>query len=392
MNRQNKKVGLILAYTGTSYGMNLQAFATQYIVESLGYQTEIIRIKHRFFPFMMDRYLPIHLFKLLFNKFKSKNRRKLELDEFHKKNFKERITAAQKFREKFLKNFSPIIKNKELSQYTQEHYFAVIIGSDQVWLPGFSFSEARTLSFAPDGVKRLSYASSLGVSIYPQYCYHSAKLAWEKFDTITVREEEGKKIIHEICGKDIKVDVVLDPTFLICKSKWEEIIPIKSLEKEKYVLCFILGNNVKQQECTRRFAKSKGLKLISILSNESQSCIDTSFADRTIIGASPEDFINYIRGAEYVFTDSFHGIAFSLINNKQFYVFYRQREDAIGSMSRHSRIDNILRTFNISSRLITDTEFDWTDYKDSVLNYSIINNIIAEKSQASKIILEKSLE
>ena len=392
MINKNKTIGLILAYTGTSYGMNLQAFATQYIIESLGYKTEIIRIKPVPFPFMFDRYLPIYLFKLLLNKIKLKFKKTNNLDEIHKKNIKERIIAAQRFREKFLKNFSPIIENKFLTQYTKNHYYAVLIGSDQVWLPGFSFSRARTLSFAPKGVKRISYASSLGVSVYPKYCYHSAKLAWKNFDSITVREEEGKKIIKDICGINTKVDVVLDPTYLIPKGEWEKIIPFKSMMKEKYVLCFILGNNVQQQICARRFADCKKMKLISILSNESQSSVDTTFADQTIIGASPEDFINYIRGAEFVFTDSFHGIAFSLINNKQLFVYYRQREDATGSMSRQSRIDNILRTFDITDRLIKDTDIDWTNYQESFINYNAVNDILVKKRQLSKNILENILK
>lgn len=104
------------------------------------------------------------------------------------------------------------------------------------------------------------------------------------------------------------------------------------------------------------------------------SNIDFSYCDEAIQGASVQDFVNLIRGAECLFTDSFHGLAFGVINEKQFYVFYRRRDDA--KQSRNSRIDNILRTWNLSERLITDEDRTWSnDYP--VIDYKSVSKTLS---------------
>ena len=126
------------------------------------------------------------------------------------------------------------------------------------------------------------------------------------------------------------------------------------------------------------------------MSCESFTDIDSSFADETIGAASPEEFINWIRGAEYVFTDSFHGIAFSVINHKQFYVFYRVRRDA--KQSRNSRIDNILDLWQCGGRLITDTELEWGDDTESVIDYNKVDPIVSDNRRASLQFLKNALK
>lgn len=387
-----KKIGLVLACKGTSYGMNLQAFATQYIIESLGFNTEIIRFGNSSSPFIFDRYLIVHLLKLAKRKIKNIIKKpQKNNDIIHSKNYKDRIIVAQDFRNKYLHSFTEAMSGKMLTLYVKNNYHAVLVGSDQVWLPGFSFTNTTSLFFVPDGVKRIAYSSSLGVSLYPKYCYNSAKAAWIRFDTIAVREDSGKRIINDVCEGKKNVKVVIDPTYLITKEKWLEIIPYKRIIEEPYVLCFILGNNEEQQLCAKRYAKHMGLKLVSILSNESESSIDCSFADQIITGASIEDFINLIRGADYIFTDSFHGIAFSVINEKQIFVFYRKRDDAKGSMSRNSRIDNILNLWGISNRLIQYPSCDWTCKTCESIDYSLVSKILEEKRIESLSLLQNAL-
>ena len=387
----NNKVGLVIAHTGTSYGMNLQAFATQYVIEKLGFDTEILRTKSHFPEGIYLGHGIIHHFIAQAKRRRQKKIHNLNrlTDDFHKKNNEERIKAAQTFRKDRLHNFSPVMDYKGLCKYS-DRFKAVLVGSDQCWLPGFSFSYFNTLRFVPNSVKRISYATSLGVSEYPNYCRKSARDAWKKFDFLSVREEQGANVIREICG-DIDVRVVLDPTYLISKEEWLSLIPIEENQSDNYILSFMLGNDDSQKEMIKKFARAKELKLVSILSNESSSSIDTTYADVLVTGASPEKFVNLIRGANYIFTDSFHGIAFSIINNKNFYCFYPKRDFAKGKSSRNSRIDNILHTFHLSDHLINDYGEDY-EIEDKVIDYNTVNNILSDKRDESLQFLKLALQ
>lgn len=386
MKRKNNKIGLLLACHGSSYGMNLQAFATQYIIEKMGYDTEIINFKSGsgFKGISLDFGLFVYLAKyfLIDKNKKQKIEKTVKSDELHFRNDQLRITAARDFRNRRLHNFTEFMSFADLKDYSSR-YYAVLIGSDQCWLPGFSFGRRNTLKFVPYGVRRISYGTSLGVDKYPWYCVNSSRKTWKSFDSISVREEEGKAIINKICGEDVHVEVVLDPTYLILRDEWLSLIPFEKKVEGKYVLSFILGNDVKQQELVRQFADFHKLKLVSILSNESTSPIDCTYADQTIIGATPEEFVNLIRGSEFVFTDSFHGIAFSVINQKQFFVFYRKRDDAKGSLNRNSRINNILRIWKLEHRLIRDFSFNRRLCNIEDINYLKVQDLLIKMRDKS---------
>ena len=147
-----------------------------------------------------------------------------------------------------------------------------------------------------------------------------------------------------------------------------------------YILCYFLGGTKEHKQLARKFADQKGIRIVSILSTESVSDIDVSYADEIITGKRPEDFVNLIRNAKYILTDSFHGVAFSVINNKQFYVFYRTK---VGSQnSRNSRIDNILKMWGLEDRLVLN-DASLSDFAEKPISYSEVNDRIYEKRKES---------
>lgn len=383
----NNKVGLVLAHKGTNYGALLQAYATQQIVETLGFQTEIINYK-------ADKYqrslkFDWGLFPFFYNAIKNKfakKKIKCHLDSIHLKNNAERKLRGDEFRQSMLKNIKTYQGYTNLKNAGQSCK-AVLIGSDQQWLPGVSFGNHLSLRFVPKSTRKISYATSLGVSTYPTYCHHSAAMMWKSIDFLSVREEEGKKIIQNIC-KGITVKVVADPTYLLTKEEWEERITPKKMSDEKYILCYFLGNSTRQKQLAAKFAKAKGLKCYSLMSDESYSNIDLTFCDKSIIGASPMDFINWIRGAEYIITDSFHGLAFSVINKKQFFIFYRKRDDA--KQSRNSRIDNILRMWNLKDRFVETEAESISDI--AKIDYDEVSKLVDNKRADSLEFLKCALK
>lgn len=378
-------IGLSIAFKGQNYGQLLQAYSTQVILEKLGHKTEIIDYKRegfkgvRFTPWLL-----VSESKKKIATIKKQKRTTDNLDQLHKDNIAQRKQAAEEFRKNRLKNVVKCIGNDQLVERGKT-YDAALVGSDQCWLPESCFGNLRTLRFVPDNVRKVSYATSLGVSEYPLYCRSSAKQFLSRFDHISVREEQGKKIVEGLVDK--KVEVVLDPTYLLTKAEWEELIPVEREISQDYVLCFFIGNNKWSKEAAAEFGRSKGLKVVSIMSDESSSDIDETFADEVITGASPERFVNLIRNATYVFTDSFHGVAFSVINEKQFFVSYRH--STTSADSRNSRIDNILKTWNLQNRLITPDNTQSLSGAD--INYVDVKTIMDVKRSQSMQYLENAL-
>ena len=384
-----KKIGLILANPITNYGAHLQAFSTQYIIEKLGFETVVLECgqirnkRHLFWDigFIVDLYYSVK--RKLFPQ-----KSIVISDDAYNKNKVERIKCAIDFRTRRLHNIK-VFKTFEDLKEESKGLFAVVIGSDQMWLPGVSFGYINSLRFVPKGVLRISYATSLGTSVYPYYCVRSARNMWKQMDFISVREEQGAKVIKDICKNSVKVQVTADPTYLMTKEQWENAIPKQNKCDKKYVFCYFLGDDKKAKMCAKRFAVNNNLRLVSILSCESYSEIDNTYADEVIGAVSPEDFINWIRGAEYVFTDSFHGLAFSVINHKQFYVFYRIRKDA--KHSRNSRIDNILEMWDCKDRLIVDPDIDWGRSMINNIDYEHVEQLISKKRIESLDFLRKAL-
>lgn len=382
------KVGLILVPNHTNYGAQLQSFATQHIVESLGCKTEIIQYKSPRFNKKIKFYWGLIPW-LIKSGFSSKiNKRYRNLDSIHAENHRLRKIASNEFKNKYLKNFHKCTSYDELVN-TAHTYNAVLIGSDQLWQPGVAFGNFISMRFVPKGVRKISYATSCGVTTYPKYCYKSSADMWKSFDYLSTREETGKELIKKICGDEINVKVHIDPTYLLTKQDWEENIPVKRMLSEKYILCYLIGNNIEQKNCAKQYAHNKKLKLVSLMSNESVSEIDTTFSDLNIIGAGPEDFINWIRGAECIFTDSFHGLAFSIINEKQFYAFYRHKTGI--SKTKNSRIDNILALFGLQARLITEIDINWQTHNELPIEYNAVNYIVEKKRNDGIAYLKQAL-
>ena len=382
-----KRVGLLIAYKNPNYGTMLQAFATQYIVESLGCETEII-------DYTADRFnkhypLDLGLFRFLIDAYQEKKKKAARTnDATFQNNIAKRKTSYVEFIHRRLHNIKEVSGFSNLCKLGSE-YDAVLIGSDQKWHPGFSFGVDSSFRFVPKSVRTISYATSLGVSEYPKSYWRTSRKAWSRIDYLSVREKTGADIISKVCDNNIHAEVVVDPTYLISCEDWKKIFPVEKKFEDKYIFCYFLGNDEESKKCARRYANLKGLKLVSVVSNESYSEIDQEYADFLMTGESPDSFVNWIRGAECVFTDSFHGTAFSIMNEKQIYVFYRKNTGV--KLQRHSRIDDILSLWEIKYRLITDKHREWDSYQEQPIDYTLVTQKVQSERERSMKFLKAAL-
>ena len=177
-----KRVGLLIAYKNPNYGTMLQAFATQYIVESLGCETEII-------DYTADRFnkhypLDLGLFRFLIDAYQEKKKKAARTkfnDATFQNNIAKRKTSYVEFIHRRLHNIKEVSGFSNLCKLGSE-YDAVLIGSDQKWHPGFSFGVDSSFRFVPKSVRTISYATSLGVSEYPKSYWRTSRKAWSRID------------------------------------------------------------------------------------------------------------------------------------------------------------------------------------------------------------------
>ena len=191
-----------------------------------------------------------------------------------------------------------------------------------------------------------------------------------RFDHIALREQSACDLVFKLTGR--KVQVVLDPTLLFTGEQWMAIQQKEPLTNGKYIFCYLLGNNPSQREFIKRVKDKTGYKIVALLHLDDYVPSDDAFADEAPYNVGPCEFLNYIRNAEFVFTDSFHCSVFSILYKKNFFTFSRFAENA--KQSTNTRIDNLLHITGLEGRRMTANKT-----ADEVLNYNGSFNQVDEK-------------
>lgn len=123
-----------------------------------------------------------------------------------------------------------------------------------------------------------------------------------------------------IAKKFKKNKVVCDPTILLTKEEWEQEAVPEKIIPDKYILCYFLGSNIEHRKFAERLKEKTGYKIVSLNYADEYVKYSDTFADITPYDIGPREWINLIKNAEYVCTDSFHGTVFSLLFNKNFLI------------------------------------------------------------------------
>lgn len=215
---------------------------------------------------------------------------------------------------------------------------AVIVGSDQVWRQDFSVNYGYNyfLDFVPDSVIKASYAASLGLSYWHYTDQQTAKIKkyLSEFKGISVREEDAVDLIKENLGIDVMQHI--DPTLLLSSNDYDKITSPR-LILGKYVFVYWLGD------------KSIVAKEIIQYKKDGYDVVDINLRDNIEL-PSIGDWISYIKYADYMITDSFHGCVFSIIYGTRLLVRFNKS----GGVGRISSLFNIL---GISLDNVNNTEY-----------------------------------
>ena len=239
----------------------------------------------------------------------------------------------------------------------------MVIGSDWVWFLRESDLDLSPQDLSPfakvcfgflpiqlqNNQKRITYAASQG--LIPTRSSNLINEACKRFSALSFREQATVDYINHTIGKDNnkKLSVVLDPSLLLMESDLKEIIPPLHQVK-KYIAVYCLSTNQKQK--IKNYILSIREKLqceILILNTKKEFCIEGIKTIGEKLG--PAEWLAYLVNSEYVITNSFHGMAFSIIMHKQFTAFERKENDI--------RQNDIALKLNLSHRLIkTDQAID----------------------------------
>lgn len=234
--------------------------------------------------------------------------------------------------------FNRNMHNSKLSFYRgynkdniSKKYDCFVVGSDQIWNPYLIQDyEINFLTFIPSN-KKICFSPSIAVDRIPDDKLEQFKNGLLSFDSISVREEQGAALVNEITGK--KAIVTIDPTLSLEKEQWIRFCGKKRKKKNEYVVVYILGdisNEIKNEVET--FSKSRSCEVVYI-------SIKGNF--------NPKLFVNLIRFATIVFTDSFHGSVFSLIFNRPLVIYERKDKN----VSMNSRLLSLTNTFKLQKCL-----------------------------------------
>lgn len=357
-----------------NYGGLLQAYALQKYLRDQGNNVFTADIPFKKIPLkkIVRRILSLTIRKYILNRNVGPiflpNKSKKALQARHTDEFiQEYICRTDK-----LKSVSDI---RSLDKYK---FDAFVVGSDQVWRPAYSPGILTYfLNFLSDNlkVKKISYAASFGLDHCDEFS--NGELAQipnllSKFNAISVRECSGVELCKSKFG--INVEQVIDPTLLLTSEDYIKLVKVKGIAKNNGdIFVYVLDKSEDKQKVISNIVNKKELKPFSIMMDLTE-------------GVYPpvESWISGFMDAKFIVTDSFHGVAFSLLFNKPFV--------AIGNKSRGlARFQSILNKFDLTDRLVYSLE----DVKDELINKEIdftkVNEILRKEREKAKLYLELGL-
>ena len=353
-----KKTAIVSCYFQHNYGSMLQAYATQMALDKLDYENETIDIAGFNHEIKKAKILYFAKASLTSDILISKlgMAKNVLIKKFSKNDYarlsKVRSDRFDAFGKKYFRLSSRYSSKEELGKKCDENYSSVLVGSDQLWLPGNIAADYYTLNFVPTTVNSIAYATSFGQSSLPKDSAKKATIFLKKIKHIGVREESGQKLVKKLAGRN--VPVVCDPTLLFTGDEWMKIQKKEPIIKGKYILCYFLGNHPPHREFAEKLKKETGCKIVALTHLDEFVKSDEGYADETPYNIDPADFLNLIRNAEYVCTDSFHCSVFSILYKKEFYTFRRYNRNT--RQSTNSRLDTLFKITGIEGRLLAGDE------------------------------------
>ena len=327
------KVAVITLKDSPNYGGILQAYALQVAIKKLGHQCELI-------DYMTDD------FRKKFSFFGKPPRMKTIYWIYKKVQYPIMVQMMRKMMPFY--NHMDLTRHFESKEQLFElnnDYDAFVTGSDQVWACDLNcYDDSYFLSFAKSDKLKFSYAASFGRTLEMMTDDEKSFISKQMIDykCISVREASSVKICSALWNRQ-DAQPVLDPTLLLDKDDWSKVT-VKPAQ-QKYVLCYLMQsrkNDTEALKFAKRIAKGRGLKLVKICRG-----LTSLLWGETLYVPTVEEWLGLFMNAEYIVTNSFHGVAFSVNFNRNFTAFVEGDPES----GRNSRLNNICTALKLNNRI-----------------------------------------
>lgn len=347
-----QNVALVTLHRSANYGSVLQALATQFVLEGMGYDVTVL-----------DYYAPRNSVSEMLRGLKYKK-------VLFEKNPLALLAARMILLPSYLmrrRNFNRFIeRNLNLSEKTyhsneelasaQLKADLFITGSDQVWNSEWNggIDEALFLAFAPDEAPKASFSASFGKSELEDGEKGRTRELLARYGGLTIREDTGVEMVR---GLGLEASQVLDPTLLMTQEDWKPWVSGKR-PKGDYILMYNINHNAPLDRFVRRLADKTDLPVYYI-SYQLHDCFKRG---KMRCCVPVEDFLSLIAGARFVVCDSFHCAAFSVNFNREFAIVPPERFG--------TRLESFMRVVGLENRIVGEEDID---IFDSSIDWSSTN-------------------
>lgn len=332
------KIAIMTQPLGRNYGGIMQAYALQKVLKDMGH--EVVTINHHA-PAKSALYNLTRLGFRILKKATGKRKQPINFEKHYNYIFKD----TQAFIDKYITQSEYIDNDAALKAHFAKHnYDAVIVGSDQTWRPMYSpniYSYYLDFLEHDTKIKKIAYASSFGVDTWEysdeqtRRCAELAKL----FDAISVREQSGVDLCSKYLG--VESECVLDPTLLLDKEDYLALIGDRYKGAQGEGVCtYFLDTNEEKESAAEQLAEKLGTYTYKCYANVSVSQ-PTSANVEDYKMPPVEEWLASFANAEFVLTDSFHGMVFSIIFEKPFLVVVNKKRGAARFESLLTKLDGL---------------------------------------------------
>jgi len=370
---RRNKVGIITLHQVTNYGGILQAYALQHVICNLGYDVEVIEKS----LFVKEPSAIKKVFLYVWRTFQKKvMHRKISIRK--EKNQNEKFTQWYEAAEYTMPFINKHIHHRYIKSFEEIHcedYFALVVGSDQIWRPIYTEDvdmriEDAYLKFAKHmDIRRISYAPSFGSDVW-EYTPKQTKECSELlslFDAVSCREDSGTEFCKKYLNYSTAISV-LDPTLLLKKEDYISLIGNYNEPLDGDLMCYVLDENDNVQKVIDYISTTKNYKPFSVKA-KAKNCASTSLYDRK--QPPVERWLKGFSEAKFIITDSFHACVFAIIFRKDFVVIANSDRGV-------ARYKSLLSKFDLEYRLIYE-------YNSEKINNILGRPMIVDEEEFSRM-------
>lgn len=370
------RVAQMTWYRSSNYGSVLQAYALQRTLESLGVQAELINYD----PAPYQRRNISMVRKSRPWRFARETQQRLMGEAPFKSTAKD--ASFSEFQVRYIRETAPVVTETDFRSMN-DSFDAFVCGSDQIWSPR-CFDPRYFLDFVAPGRRRVAYAPSFGCDELPDEAAAAMAPLVTAFDCLSAREEAGGRMVERLSGRPCPV--VVDPVVLLVRTDWGSVADVSAAPSAPYCLCYFLGRSKENWAHARAAAKARCLDLVTVPVFNGDARREGVVPENV----GPEQFLGLVSRAAHVCTDSFHGLVFSTLFERDVTVY--ERFKAGTTASQNVRIESYLRAMGLEDCIVRrDATTVSPGQRAQPIAYDAVRRRIDERRAASLDYLRSAL-